>query len=76
MSNTNDTIRYGRFLDTPDRRGDGRKFYSSSSSNMYHGHHHYHPYKRSDKGYFPFEFKKYKPPTFYGDLKKSEDAEA
>lgn len=30
----------------------------------------------SDRGYFPDEFKKQKPPTFHGDLKKLEDAEA
>eukprot|EP00253_Pinus_taeda_P005050 PITA_05050 len=32
--------------------------------------------QRNDKGYLPDEFKKAKTPTFDGDVKKSEDAEA
>jgi len=75
-SDRGDTIRDGRFLDTSNKRGDGHKFYSSSSSDRYHGHHRYHPYRWSDRGYFPSEFKKSKPPTFEGDLKKLEDVEA
>ena len=31
---------------------------------------------RNDRGYLPDEFKKAKPPTFDGDVKKMEDAEA
>jgi len=69
-------IRDGRFLDMQDRRGDGHMFYSSSSSDRYHGHHHYHPFRRNDRVYFPDEFMKAKPPTFDGYLKKPEDAEA
>ena len=75
-SDRDDTIRDGKFLDTLDRRGNGHGLYSSSGSNRYHGHHRYHPYRRSDKGYFLDEFKKEKPPTFDGELKKLEDAEA
>jgi len=71
-----DTIRYDRFLDMPDRRGNGNMFYSSSSSDRYHGHHHYHPYRRNGGGYFPDEFKNDKPPTFNRDLKKMEDTKS
>jgi len=49
-SDRDDTISYGKFLDTPDRRGDRHRFYSRSGSDMYHGRHHYHPYRRSDQG--------------------------
>ena len=76
MSNRDDTVKYGRFFDTPDRRGIGHGFYTSCGSYMYHGHHNYHPYKRSDKGYLPDEFKKPKQPTFDGEMKKSKDEEA
>ena len=69
-------IRYGRFMDTTDRRGDGNKFYSSYGSNRYHDHHCYHPYRRNDRGYFPKNFKKTKPPKFDGEMKNSQDAEA
>ena len=48
----------GRFLDTPDSRGNGQEIYSSSDSDRYNGHIRYHPYGRSDRGYFPYEFKK------------------
>ena len=30
----------------------------------------------SDKGYFPYKFKKEKPPTFDGEMKKPQDTEA
>jgi len=43
-----DMVRGGKWLDTPNRRGSGYGFYSSSGSNRHHGHHHYHPYKRSE----------------------------
>jgi len=66
----------GRFLDTPDKRGDRHSYYSIPGSDKYHDHHRYHPYRRSDKGYFPDEFKKAKPPTFDGEMKKSQDVEA
>jgi len=69
-------MRDGGLLDTLDRRRDGYMYYSSSGSNRHHDRHRYHPYKRNDRGYFPDDFKKAKPPTFDGDVKKLEDAEA
>jgi len=63
-------------LDTPERRGDEYRYYSSSSSNRHHDHRHYHPYRRNDRGYFSDELKKKKLPTFDGDVKKREDAKA
>jgi len=39
-------------------------------------HHCYHPYRRSDRGYFPDEFKKAKPPTFDGKMRKPKSAKA
>lgn len=59
-------VKYGRFLDVLDRRGDGQKYYSSFGFHKHYDHHHYHPYRRSDMGYFLDEFKKAKPPIFYG----------
>jgi len=44
-------------------------YYSSSGSNRHHDCHHYHPYSKSDMGYFPDEFKKENPPTFDGEMK-------
>jgi len=69
-------IQDGRLLDILDRRGDGHKFYYNYGSDRHYDRHRYHPYRRSDMGYFPYEFKKSKPPTFDGDLKKLEDAKA
>jgi len=69
-------IRDGRSLDTLDRRGDGRRYYSSFDSDKHYDRHHYHPYWRSDRGYFPDDFKKVKLPTFDGEMKKSQHAEA
>jgi len=66
----------GKLFDTLDRRGDGHKFYSSFGCDKHYDRHCYHPYRRSDKGYLPDEFKKAKPPTFDGDLKQSEHVEA
>jgi len=43
---------------------------------MHHDHHRYHPYRRSDMGYFLDEFNKLKPPTFDEEMKTSQDAEA
>jgi len=63
-------------LDTLNRRGNGHRFYSSCGSDRNYDHHFYHPYKRSDRGYFLDEFKKAKRPTFDGDLKNPEDVEA
>ena len=51
-------------------------YYSSSDSDRYYDRHHYHPYRRSDRGYFLDEFKKEKPPTFHGEMKKPHDAKA
>lgn len=63
-------------MDTPDRRGDGYMYYSSSSSDRHYDRHRYHPYMRSDRVYFLDEFKKAKPPTFDGYLMKTEDEKA
>ena len=71
-----DTIRYGMLLDAPNRRDDGHRYYSSSRLDRHHDHHRYHPYQRSDRGYLSNEFKKEKPPTFDGEMKKSHDAKA
>lgn len=69
-------MRYGILFYTPDRRGDGHRYYSSPILDRNYDRHHYHPYRRSDKGYLSYEFKKAKPPTFDGDMKKSQDSEA
>jgi len=71
-----DTIRDGRMMHTLDRRGDRHRYYSSSGSDRHHDRHHCHPYMRNDRGYLPDEFKKAKPPTFDGEMKKSQDVEA
>ena len=63
-------MRDGRLLDTPYMRGDEYTYYSSSGFHRHHDIHCYHPYRRSDRGYLPDEFKKAKPPTFDGDVKK------
>lgn len=75
-SNRDDMVRDGRFLDTLDKRGDEHGFYSYSGSDRYHGHHRYHHYKRNGRGYLLNDFKKSKPPTFDGELKKPKNAEA
>jgi len=62
-------VRDGRLLDILDRTGDEYRYYSSSSSDKHHGHH---SYRGSDRGYLPDEFKRLNPPTFVGDVKKSE----
>lgn len=51
-------------------------YYSSSGSDMHHDRHRYHPYRISDRGYSLDKFKKEKTPTFDGEMKKSQDAEA
>lgn len=48
-------------METLNRKGNEYRYYSSSSF---------------DKGYFPSEFKKLKPPIFDGDVKNMEDVEA
>ena len=50
------TIRDVSVLDIPNRRSDRHMYYSSSGSDRHHGRHRYHPYRRSDRGYFPHEF--------------------
>ena len=65
------TVKDGKLLDTSDRRGDRHRYYSSSGSNKHRDRHRHHPYRRSDRGYFLDEFKKEKPPTFDGEMKKS-----
>jgi len=69
-------VRDGGLLDTPDRRGDEYRYYSSFGSGRNHDSHDYHPYRRSDMGYFLDEFKKEKPPTFDGDVNNMEDPKA
>ena len=69
-------MRDGRFLDTPDWRVDGYRYYSTSSFDRHHDHHHYHPHTTNDRGYLPNEFKKVKQPNFHGDMKKMVDVEA
>ena len=44
----------------------------SNATTMRHHHHH----QRREKGYMPEEFKKAKPPSFYGEMSKTEDAKA
>ena len=63
-------------LDTLDRRGDKHMCYSTFGLDRHYNRHHHHAYRRSDKGYFPNDFNKSKPPTFNGEMKKSQDAEA
>lgn len=69
-------MRDGRLLDTSGRRGDEQSYYYSSCLDKHHDRRHYHPYRINDRGYLPDEFKKAKEPTFDGDVKKPEDAEA
>ena len=76
MSDKSDTVRDGMLLDTPNRRGDGYRYYSSYGSDKHHDRYCYHHYRRNGRGYFPDEFKKVKIPTFDGEMKKSQDAKA
>jgi len=69
-------MRDRRLLDTPDRRGDEYQYYYSFGSNRRHDCHRYHPYMSNDRGYFPDDLKKEKPPTFDGDVKNLEEAGA
>ncbi len=46
------TVRDDMLLDTPNRQGNEYGIYYSSSSDKYYGHNRYHPYRRSDRGYF------------------------
>jgi len=59
-----------------DSRDDRHRYYSSFGSHRYHDHDNYHLYMRNDRRYLSDEFKKEKPPTFDGEMKKSQDAEA
>jgi len=69
-------VRDDRLLGALHRRGDEYMYYSSSSFDRHHDHHLYHPYRRNDRGYFPNEFKEWKPPTFDANAKNMADAEA
>lgn len=71
-----DRIKDVRLLHTPNRRGVGHMYYSSSGSERHHDPHRYHPYRMSDREYVPDEFKKVKLSTFDGEMKKLQDAEA
>ena len=71
-----DTVKGDRCLDTLDRKGSTYGFYSSSGSERHHHHHHHHPYRRIKNQYFPYDLKKSKAPTFYGEMKKLEVAKA
>ena len=51
-------------------------YYFSSSSDKHHDRRRYHAYRRNDMGYLLDEFKKVKPPTFDGEVKKLEEVEA
>jgi len=75
-SDVGDTVKDGRFLDTPDRRRDRHIYHSSSGSGRHDDQYRYHPYRRIVRGYLPKEFKKKKPPTFDGEINKSQDVEA
>lgn len=75
-SNRDDTVRDGILLDTLDRKGGRHKYHSSFGSDRHNDQYCYHTYRRSDRGYFLDQFKKAKPPTFYGEMKKLQGAEA
>ena len=75
-SHRSNIVRDGNLTDTLDRRVEEYRYNSSSGYDRHHDCHHYHPYRRNDRGYFPDEFKKAKPPMFDGDVKKLEDSEA
>lgn len=62
MLDRDDTVKFGKWTNTPNRRGSGYGFYSSSGLNRKYGNHCYHPYKRSERAYLVDEFKKAKPP--------------
>jgi len=70
-----ETIKGGRWMNTHDMRGSSYGFYSTCHLDRHQGHHQFHPY-RSEMGYFLDEFKKFKSPTFIGEMKKLEDVEA
>jgi len=59
-------------MDTPNRRGSGYGFYCSFGLDRHHCDHRYHPYRRSERGFFPYGFKKVRPPEFDGKLKRLE----
>lgn len=63
-------------MDTPERGRDTHRYDSISDLDRHYDNHRYHPYKRSDRGYLRDEFKKAKPPTFDGEMKKPQDVEA
>jgi len=51
-------VRDGRPLETSDRRVDEYRCYYSYGFERHHDRDHYHPYRRSDRGYFPDELRK------------------
>ena len=51
-------VRNSGLLDTPNRRGNKYRYYSGSVSDRHHDRHFYHSYRRNDRGYLPYEFKK------------------
>ena len=63
-------------MDTPYRRGDRHRYYSSSDFDRHYDRHNYHLYRRNNRGHFLDEFKKENPPAFHGKMNKSIDAEA
>ena len=68
-------VRGGRSLDTLDRSTGVYGHHSGSSSRRHYcSHHRHHPYIKGE--YLPKYFKKVKPSTFKGEMKKSEDVEA
>jgi len=70
-SDSGDTIRDNRLLDSPDRRRNRHEYHSSYGFDRHDDRYYYHPYRRSDRGYLPDEFMKAKPPTSEAKMKKS-----
>lgn len=68
--NKYDKFEGGRILNTTDRRANTHEFYSNSSSETHYHHYCQLPYRRSERGYFPNEFRKAKPPNFDEEVKK------
>jgi len=56
--------------DTLDKRRGRHRYDSGFDLDKHYDCHRYHPYRRSDKGYFPEDFKKENPPTFDGEVNK------
>lgn len=71
-----DTIKSAISLDTLEMGASINRFYSSSCFTRHHCHHLQHLYRKRERGYFQEEFRKAKPPTFDGEMTKSEDEKA